>query len=611
VPLISSVASRKTSRRFSGRPRQPSRLLRIKRSSWLKRDEAAAAAFARLKGSTGFASLVRQIEEWLDPALATYLERFAADAESHADESRESKAIKDAIWGMIAFSPEEIAIIDSPPFQRLRRVRQLGVTYVTYPTATHSRFEHSLGAVHQVDRMLHAIALRSDERFRSQIDQARRVARLAALLHDIGHLPLSHVSERFYDEEECTNRETLESVADAIAEVGAALRTEAKLSECLSIAIIAAPSFERLLTMSGYQRDEIAAAAVSIVGRPPSLRLGFVNQLITNIVDADKLDYMFRDSLMTKAPLAVDLERLLHKLVVVEVSVDDLGDVYQSMSDRHEKEALVLATDTAGDRSMFELAVSRQMLWERIYLHHKTRAAERVALSVLSAIDGHPAELLQHGDEIFTKHEASEAGVRMLLLRDLPRRAFAFSREFILEPANDYGYSDFMTDLESVESRGELAKHVIEEAHRAAKIVGRSFDGAAVWIDTTPRPPKPTESDFKVIRPDKSIGPGGQFADEASAYPHSAMRISFFYATGTREQVEFAHVATEKAVAEKYDLYFSRQPADLAKINSDQIQTLKRRIVAADADFFKDVPRLVAFDDEDDENAGRHHRRRV
>ena len=73
-----------------------------------------------------------------------------------------AKAFKDAIWGMVDLDARVTIILESPPLQRLRRVRQLGLSFLTYPTAGYSRFEHTLGAVHQASRTLSAVLRRSD-----------------------------------------------------------------------------------------------------------------------------------------------------------------------------------------------------------------------------------------------------------------------------------------------------------------------------------------------------------------------------------------------------------------------------------------------------------------
>src|SRR5438552_1595359 len=138
-----------------------------------------------LKKAPRFNDLVRRVEITISTSIASYLRNLPPNRSG-------VKAIKDAVWGMIDVQPEECVVVDSPPLQRLRRVRQLGVTYLTYPTAGYSRFEHTLGAMHQAERMLRAIATRSPNP--QEILNYTPIIRLAALLHDVGHLPLSHVT---------------------------------------------------------------------------------------------------------------------------------------------------------------------------------------------------------------------------------------------------------------------------------------------------------------------------------------------------------------------------------------------------------------------------------
>src|SRR5437588_4926462 len=101
-----------------------------------------------------------------------------------------STVLRDAVWGDIALGPREIALIDTPAFQRLRRVRQLGTTDLVFPGARHTRFEHSLGVFH-----LAGLAV---ERLRGAVSFApadERALLAAALLHDVGHYPFSHAVE--------------------------------------------------------------------------------------------------------------------------------------------------------------------------------------------------------------------------------------------------------------------------------------------------------------------------------------------------------------------------------------------------------------------------------
>jgi HD superfamily phosphohydrolase len=107
-----------------------------------------------------------------------------------------ARKIIDPLHGFIAFDEMESALIDSAPFQRLRYIRQLGGTYFVYPGATHSRFEHSLGTMELATRIFDRILQTKDTGdWLPSPAYAKKIVRLAALCHDLGHLPFSHVPE--------------------------------------------------------------------------------------------------------------------------------------------------------------------------------------------------------------------------------------------------------------------------------------------------------------------------------------------------------------------------------------------------------------------------------
>ena len=114
--------------------------------------------------------------------------------------------IRDPVHGFIIIDTPERDVLDSPPVQRLRHIHQLAMEYLVYPGATHKRFEHALGVMELADRVYHVIT-RTDhlnEQVRNLFQEIgnedqrrywRRVVRMAALCHDIGHLPFSHAAE--------------------------------------------------------------------------------------------------------------------------------------------------------------------------------------------------------------------------------------------------------------------------------------------------------------------------------------------------------------------------------------------------------------------------------
>jgi HD superfamily phosphohydrolase len=146
------------------------------------------------------------------------------------------KVFNDPIWKSIILYPLEIALLDSPLLQRLRRVRHLGVAHWIYPGATHSRLEHSIGTVHQIQQLISAI-----NTLDTFIDTAEtHLLRLAALCHDIGHGVMSHVSENaFKDVEGC------QSIRLAFADHFEL--EDIQLNEVSGYYLIGSPSFKELL----------------------------------------------------------------------------------------------------------------------------------------------------------------------------------------------------------------------------------------------------------------------------------------------------------------------------------------------------------------------------
>ena len=96
------------------------------------------------------------------------------------------KFVRDSVHGTLTLTEFELKLIDTPPLQRLRRIRQLGFINLIYPGANHTRFEHSIGALYLASRLADSIGLDEDK---------KSLLRICALLHDVGHGPFSHVSE--------------------------------------------------------------------------------------------------------------------------------------------------------------------------------------------------------------------------------------------------------------------------------------------------------------------------------------------------------------------------------------------------------------------------------
>ena len=122
------------------------------------------------------------------------------------------KFIRDSLHGNLQINEFEVKLIDTPQIQRLRRIKQLGFTYLVYPGANHTRFEHSIGSMYLASRLANSLELSVEE---------KEMLRVSAILHDAGHGPFSHVSESVLERshEELTSKLILESeLSDILSE---------------------------------------------------------------------------------------------------------------------------------------------------------------------------------------------------------------------------------------------------------------------------------------------------------------------------------------------------------------------------------------------------------
>src|SRR4051794_10360617 len=193
------------------------------------------------------------------------------------------KIIRDPLWNNIRVDPLALRLVDSRAFQRLRYVRQLGLAYLVYPGASHSRFEHALGAYHLAQRALTLFDER-DPAHQIGADTCRLV-RCAALLHDIGHYPFSH----------------------ALEEIGA-LHHEEVARPLITSGQVAAVLREAL----GDDAPERIMALIR--GQSDSPLQG----LISGSLDLDKIEYLKRDAFMCGVNYGdIDADRLLDSLRLV------------------------------------------------------------------------------------------------------------------------------------------------------------------------------------------------------------------------------------------------------------------------------------------------------
>ncbi len=370
-------------------------------------------------------------------------------ATEETERSHGHKIIADPVEGYSALEGWEIGIVDTLLFQRQRRIRQLGLTYLVYPTLGYSRFEHVIGVrarLEQISTVLkHNGALRGEASHALPTDGQLTRMRLAVLCHDIGHCLFSHVSESVI--ETLPGSDSYPSAAAISAAFQQYSGRRIPMAEIFSVAILTSPPFiSHLLTLGvpDAQRREGAQklafdAANLIMGLPiphdpTSLFLG---QLMNSGLDIDKLDYMLRESLLSGITLGISLEWLMKKLFIATIPGSRVPEGLRSRLGGFQREDsfFVLALEHGGQFAFEEFCVARLTLHEKIYLHQKIRAAEVQARATFARI-AHDVPQFAHAHhwlylkESFVDYpDADLPGLpeRNLFTQNAPRTARAFS----------------------------------------------------------------------------------------------------------------------------------------------------------------------------------------
>ena len=262
--------------------------------------------------------------------------------------------LRDPVWNNIRVDELTLKLVDTEVFQRLRYVRQLGWTYLVYPGATHSRFEHALGTHHLSRRTLALLCEAENSTAISEAEQS--IVRSAALLHDVGHYPFSH----------------------ALEEIGA-LHHEDVARPLITQGSVAA------LLSSHLGEDAPAKIFDLIRGRSKSALQG----LISGSLDLDKIEYLKRDAFMCGVPYGeIDVDRLTNSLVLVddpETGQRSIGVQEKALS------------------ALESLLFAKYQMYRNVYWHHAVRGAtamyKRLVEDAVKAGVVNVQSLARHTDE--------------------------------------------------------------------------------------------------------------------------------------------------------------------------------------------------------------------
>lgn len=423
---------------------------------------------------------------------ARLIEGFGREVENFVDEyfagvpvqfsGQTGKVIHDALWGAQFVQPHELALIDTPLIQRLRRIKQTAFAYLIFPSSTHSRLEHSLGVLFQSDKLMRTLC--QNPLYHDLIAGNENLIRAAAILHDCGHGPFSHSSEEIY-----------RLLPDMRALIGPGGRYEGRSPhEVMSYHIIRSVPFRRrfaeILSLHGKMID-IDKVAEIVLGnwRDPGTR--YLSEIINGPFDADKLDYLSRDGHFSGLPLKVDLDRLWHCAQIHPIPGP--------------KPTRVLTISASGITTLEQIIFSKMVLFSSLYHHHKVRACDCMLKAIFEycirngkTIHGYEVKratdfLRLTDDQLYAeadrlpKTDLLHQLIHGLKFRRLPKRALVLA-EATVETASRDTFEHTILKRFCADQRDdghevrELAMQICDEA-------GYPCDPLEVWVDLPKLPP--------------------------------------------------------------------------------------------------------------------------
>lgn len=479
------------------------------------------------------------------------------------------KVIHDSFWGSCLFYPWEIAILDTPLCQRLRRISQLGTAFLTYPSAVHNRFSHALGVTFLAGKLINRLKEKIEVGKKSNIPtivlKDIYTVRMAGLLHDIGHCFFSHASEK-----------QLKPILARLIEstkIGSA-----KPHEFISYSILKSKYFQSYwknhivpLFPSREDAPDPEDIAKIIVGIPPSEEKRYLQEIINGPYDVDKLEYLYRDAKMAGLEISYDIERYFYKIKIVR---------------KESSRSCRLVMDIGGIRAVEQIIFSKMMLFSFVYHHQKVLATDAIigdlVYELLSndppqkgIIINNPLDFLRYTDYDILSCTFDGVSKRFdslkkkIFERRFPKRCFVINKEFVI--GHDY-------DLSVKENWRKLLKDLRD----VPKSVNMIREKIVKKINSKNPPQKVTIEDIYIMCPKlpvleeagaapvidvngKLVGMGEFFDLEGWQKTYDLKKLrGYFYASN--DCVKIASDAVEEFLKEEYNLQFKENAKLEAKI---------------------------------------------
>lgn len=462
--------------------------------------------FKELFAQEPFAKIFEEVEVFSERKLGQYI----LTSKTTKEVKEAHKEIFDAVWGNIEFSGGEIVILDSPLLQRLRKIKQLGLAYYVYCGCDYSRYYHTLGVVYLADRMANTIN-RCSLPEKDKI-YFKAVVRLAAIFHDVGHMFLSHVSEHYFAKSQLYPRS--DEIAAMLEKFERKAGRKAALHELLSCMIVNTTAVHKLLAMAvpaiegltGKSGEDDICELVEymsslIVGVPVDRRVLPYSSIINGPIDADKCDYLSRDSHVTRVPVAVDISRLTQKLSVVRTEDINTSLLWHENADTSIP-CYELAMQDSAEKALFQLCIARTIMFDSVYYHHKVLTAEtecRRLINELSNLDKKVftsfTEILEHTDEDFNRYffdslkrergeddcrriEELQTSFGRIFNRRLAKRVVCIMPDYLVGKQSDTEtfFDNVITRIDSDEEK-ELIDNIKHEYARIRELLGCAQSG--------------------------------------------------------------------------------------------------------------------------------------
>lgn len=406
-----------------------------------------------LKNQLSYKIISQDVNNFVKSSLKGYL-GFGNENDEH-EYITKAKIIHDPIWGSTEYEAWEMQIIDSPLIQRLRNISQVGLAVLTYPAARHSRFEHTLGVAAVTKRLVNRINIncaKSGENFHDIKEPVKCKLILAAIMHDVGHCFYSHLSESVYGD--------LEDFVKLKTKINEIYGLSPKPHEILSFIIVNCDSFKdffRKKVCYPYKDDldelfeDVGKIIIGKNIEKGTVVESYQTSIINGDFDADKLDYIKRDSYTAGLSLDFDIERLFTKIKICDV---DIKDNFRDTNFNKERRLVI---EASGVTAIEELTFCKIMLYSYIYHHQKVLITEDMikdyvqGLLELKIIKSY-ADFLRFDETILLELSKKQGNrkpfpkygeIDLELLannirnRILPKRCFEISRTFVKEIAQN------------------------------------------------------------------------------------------------------------------------------------------------------------------------------